>query len=241
MRVAAINGPGKVQNIASYKSDDSLSIDRKADRLKKQLEQVRKNKQLSFEEKEKMTDNLQRQIENLQRQKSKLSEGERGQDISSDGIEKTENTVKAEAEKKDVSKELPYEMKGNFDTFEHQVKPRPLGVYELSFDEEGNRTIKFENPDEDDVHKSKDSDSEKFQIVKTTINTDAVDNEIEKLKETLEKIKQRLSSNISPEEEDMLKKEADRLEAEIKQKDSDSYYRQRGIITEQKVVSQIGQ
>ncbi len=241
MRVAAINGPGKVQNIASYKSDDSLSIDRKADRLKKQLEQVRKNKQLSFEEKEKMTDNLQRQIENLQRQKSKLPEGERGQDISSDGIEKTENTVKAEAEKKDVSKELPYEMKENFDTFEHQVKPRPLGVYELSFDEEGNRTIKFENPDEDAVHKSKDSDSEKFQIVKTTINTDAVDNEIEKLKETLEKIKQRLSSNISPEEEDMLKKEADRLEAEIKQKDSDSYYRQRGIITEQKVVSQIGQ
>lgn len=241
MSVNSINGQMKSQGIKVGQSSNSASIERKIEQLRKQLEQIKKSKQLPPEEKEKRMNHIQKQIDNLQKQKAEVAKEEKQQDASSVQSEKVQDIEKASLEKQ---AELSADLKKRFDTFEHQSESQTAGVYELSHDEEGNLVIKFDDPSKAGMQKGPNADpenGEKPQIVKTTVNTDAVDREIEKLKESLNKTKQQLSSTSDPKEKEMLENELSQLEAELKQKDSDTYRQQHGQITEQKVVSRIGE
>ena len=244
MSVNAINNQTKLQSIQSGRSNDSSSIDRKIEQLRKQLEQIKKNKQLSPEEKEKRTENIQKQIENLEKQKAQVAKEEKQEDSSVVRSKEVQDVEKLILEDQLKSKDQPLDIKRRFDTFEHQPESQATGVYELSHDEEGKPIIKFDDPSKETAEKTPNinsEDGEKPQIVKTTVNTDAVDREIEKLKKSLSETKQQLSSTNDPKEKELLNNKLSQLEAELRQKDNDTYRRQHGQITEQKVVSKIGE
>lgn len=244
MSVNAINNQMKLQDIQSGRSNDSSSIEQKIEQLRRQLEQVKKNKQLSPEEKEKRSKNIQKQIENLEKQKVQVAKEEKQEDASTVNSKEIQDVEKAVLENQLKSTDQSLDTKRRFDTFEHQPESQVTGVYELSHDEEGRPVIKFDVPSKDTVEKApatNSEDSEKPQLVKTTVNTDAVDREIEQLKSSLNETKQKLSSTSDPKEKELLNNNLSRLEAELKQKDSDTYRRQHGQIIEQKVVSKIGE
>lgn len=244
MGVNAVNSQRKLQDIKAGQSSDGSSIERKIEQLRKQLEQIKKNKQLSPDEKEKRMHNIQKQIDHLQKQKAEASRGERQQDASSVQAEKVQDAEKAGMEDLPAAKHPSADWKRRFDTFEPQAEPQTAGVYALSHDEEGKPVIKFDDPAKETAEKTPNPDPEdgaKPQIVKTTVNTDAVDREIETLKKSLAETKQQLSSTSDPKEKELLEQQLSQLEAALKQKDSEAYRRQHGQITEQKVVSAVGE
>lgn len=213
-------------SIQSNRLNQSSSVEQKIERLKKSIQEVKENKNLSAESQEKREKQIQDQISRLEQQKI------------SETPQITSKNVQVD------SKNLSLNVNKRFDTFEHQPESQAVGVYELSHDEEGKPVIKFDDPSKETAEKApatNSEDGEKPQIVKTTVNTDAVDREIEKLKRSLSETKQRLSSTSDPKEKELLNNKLSQLEAELKQKDSDTYRRQHGQITEQKVVSKIGE
>ncbi len=236
MSVNVINSQMKLQSIQSGRSNDSSSIDRKIEQLRQQLEQVKKNKQLSPEEKEKRTKNIQNQIENLEKQKVQNAKEEKQVDSSIVSSKEVQNVEASILEDQLKSEDQSLDIKRRFDTFEHQPESQATGVYKLSHDEEGKSVIKFDDPSketEENVPNVNSKDGEKPKIVKTTVNTDAVDREIEKLKKSLGETKQKLLSTSDPKEKELLNNKLFQLEAELKRKDSDTYRRQHGQITEQ--------
>ena len=85
------------------------------------------------------------------------------------------------------------------------------------------------------------TEGEKPTIVKTTGNTDKVDREIEKLKQTQAQLEQKIAAAKKPEDKEALESQLAQVKAELKLKDNDTYRRQHMEITEQKVVSRIGE
>ena len=85
------------------------------------------------------------------------------------------------------------------------------------------------------------NESEKPIIVKTTGNTDKVDREIEKLKQTQAQLQQKIAAAKEPTDKEALETQLALVEAELKLKDNDTYRRQHMEITEQKVVSKVGE
>lgn len=86
----------------------------------------------------------------------------------------------------------------------------------------------------DDMDKKKKSDelkksSDKTKSESTTINTDRVDEEIEKLKRRKAEIEQKLKTS-GAEEKDRLEVELHMIQAELAQKDNDTYRRQNVIV-----------
>ena len=86
----------------------------------------------------------------------------------------------------------------------------------------------------DDMDKKKNSDelkksSDKTKSESTTINTDRVDEEIEKLKRRKAEIEQKLKTS-GAEEKDRLEVELHMIQAELAQKDNDTYRRQNAIV-----------
>ena len=135
----------------------------------------------------------------------------------------------------------PSDQKQRFDSYEPERPEQPVGIYEISHDEEGNMVVRFNKPSKDTAKsdnmktpKEEPADEgEKPVIVKTTGNTDRVDREIEKLKQTVTRLEQKIASS-DPEEKQSLETELYRLQAELKSKDNDTYRRQHMEITEQK-------
>lgn len=243
MRMNSINSQMKLQGVSAGKQNDSTAIEQKIQQLRKQLQQIKENKQLSPEEKEKRINNIQKQIDNLQKQKAEASKGEKQKDVSVSS-EKVQDIEKAMKEEQIAKKEPSADLKKSFDTFEHQSELQTPEVYALSHDEEGNPVIKFDDAFKEGVKKSTNADSEdgeKPQIVKTVINTDAVDREIEKLKQSLSETRKQLSSASDPKEKELLENKLSKIEVEIKHKDNDTYRQQHMQITEQKVVSRVGE
>lgn len=156
--------------------------------------------------------------------------------VSDENIQRIEKTKLGEQEKRQPF----FDAKKRFDTFEYQPEAQMAGIYALSRDGEGNPVLKFDAPEEN-VSAAIREEGDKPQIVKTTVNTDAVDREIENLKKLLSQTKKQLSATNDVQEKSLLEKKASSLEAEIKQKDTEAYRRQHGKITEQKVVSKIGE
>lgn len=77
--------------------------------------------------------------------------------------------------------------------------------------------------------------------MKTTGNTDQVDREIENLKQTKTQMEQKIAAAKDEREKQVLKTRLEQVKAELRMKDNDTYRRQHMQITEQKVVSKIGE
>lgn len=105
------------------------------------------------------------------------------------------------------------------------------GLYRLDQDENGNRKIIFDAPDERDnaSHGVKSADEDDKSETCTT-NTDSVDKEIEKLKEEKKQIQQQLrSANGNQEKTEELERKLAQIENELSQKDNDGYRRQNAV------------
>ncbi len=195
--------------------NDTSSLDRKIEQLKKQLEQVKENKEISQEEKNKRITNIEKHIAQLEQQK-----GQESRNTSSNDIKK------------------------RVDTYEAQPPQQSAGVYQVTHDENGRRIIQVDESCEtaQGQPKAKPQDeSEKPNIVKTTVNTDKVDKEIEKLKQTQTQLEQKIAAAKEPKEKEKLEAQLAQVNAELKAKDNDTYRQQHMEITEQKVVSKVGE
>ncbi len=195
--------------------NDTSSLDRKIEQLKKQLEQVKENKEISQEEKNKRITNIEKHIAQLEQQK-----GQESRNTSSNDIKK------------------------RVDTYEAQPPQQSAGVYQVTRDENGRRIIQVDESCEtaQGQPKAKPQDeSEKPNIVKTTVNTDKVDKEIEKLKQTQTQLEQKIAAAKGPKEKEKLEAQLAQVNAELKAKDNDTYRQQHMEITEQKVVSKVGE
>lgn len=195
--------------------NDTSSLDRKIEQLKKQLEQVKENKEISQEEKSKRITNIEKHIAQLEQQK-----GQESRNTSSNDIKK------------------------RVDTYEAQPPQQSAGVYQVTHDENGRRIIQVDESCEtaQGQPKAKPQDeSEKPNIVKTTVNTDKVDKEIEKLKQTQTQLEQKIAAAKEPKEKEKLEAQLAQVNAELKAKDNDTYRQQHMEITEQKVVSKVGE
>lgn len=217
MRIHGIQHNTPLQNV----SKDTTATKQKIEQLQQKIKQIEENKQLSSQEKQKSITDIQKQMERLEKQQS------------------TERTSAISSETAPQPKEASYAIEKRFDTFTHQPKSEPSGRYTVSHDADGTPTIKFDAIAKEQAQPSPNTDTEnenKPKIVKTTVNTDAVDREIEKLKQTLQETKQKLASANSSEEKEVLQNQIQALETELKQKDNDTYRRQHMQITEQKEV-----
>ena len=68
-----------------------------------------------------------------------------------------------------------------------------------------------------------------------------MDKEIEKLKQSKTQLEQKIAAAKDTREKDSLENQLAQVEAELKMKDNDTYRRQHMEITEQKVVSKVGE
>lgn len=66
-------------------------------------------------------------------------------------------------------------------------------------------------------------EGEKPTIMKTTGNTDKVDREIEKLKQTQAQLEQKIAAAGGQQDKEILEKQLAQVEAELRQKDNDTY------------------
>lgn len=64
----------------------------------------------------------------------------------------------------------------------------------------------------------------------TTCNTDAVDQEIEQLKQQQERLEEQLRA-AAPEQAEAIRQQLDQVEREVAQKDNDSYRRQHAVFS----------
>lgn len=135
-----------------------------------------------------------------------------------------------------------------FDTYELQPEAQPIGLYEISRDKDGTQIIKFDDPQKEsnngvgqekvDEKVAKDEE-DKPVFMRTTVNTDAVDQEIEKLKQVREQIRQQISM-AEPEKKKLLDARLSQIEKELQAKDNDMYRHQHANM-QQSIVSDIGE
>lgn len=93
-----------------------------------------------------------------------------------------------------------------------EEEKEPAGLYYLGKDENGNKKIFFNNPEK--------------PVEKCTGNTDAVDREIEKLKEKKKQLEKQIKEASGNEEKvKQLEMELAQIESELSQKDNDTYRR----------------
>lgn len=211
--ITGANNPAVMSTKTQQVNQDTSSLDTKIEQLQKQLEQIKENDKLSEDEKEKRIANIEQQIVQLEQQKAKES-----------------------------SKDSSIEIKRRFDTYEAEEPQQSAGLYKVTHDENGQQIIQVDKNQQDSQPEAEpQNEGEKPIIVKTTGNTDKVDREIEKLKQTQTQLQQKIAATKVPEEKESLEKQLAQVEAELKLKDNDTYRRQHMEITEQKVVSKIGE
>ena len=216
MSIGSVVGVGhSVSAAKAQKSNDTSSLDQKIEQLEKQIEQIKNNENLSQEEKDKRIENIENQVAQLEQKKQ-----QEGRNTSS------------------------VELKKRFDTYEVQPQQQSVGVYQVAHDEEGHQIIQADENLETVQEQSEaqpQDEGEKPIIVKTTGNTDKVDREIEKLKQTQAQLEQKIAAAKEPKDKESLETQLAQVEAELKLKDNDTYRRQHMEITEQKVVSKVGE
>ncbi len=216
MSIGSVVGVGHSASVTkAQKSNDTSSLDQKIEQLEKQIEQIKNNEKLSQEEKDKRITNIENQVAQLEQKKQQ--EGRNDSSI---------------------------ELKKRFDTYEAQPQQQSAGVYQVAHDAEGHQIIQVDENLETVQEQPKaqpQDEGEKPIIVKTTGNTDKVDREIEKLKQTQAQLEQKIAAAKEPKDKEALETQLAQVEAELKLKDNDTYRRQHMEITEQKVVSKVGE
>ncbi|MDE7325417.1 MAG: hypothetical protein K2N63_03915 [Lachnospiraceae bacterium] len=118
---------------------------------------------------------------------------------------------------------------------------KPVGLYRVEKDGDGNRKIVFYDPKKSDNVKGKeaakesgdkDNANQADQKEKCTTDTGRVDREIRKLREKEQQIKQQLkSAGKDPQKVRELEKKLARLQSELSQKDNDTYRRQNASVS----------
>ncbi len=111
---------------------------------------------------------------------------------------------------------------------EDEIAKTPIGLYDTTRDENGNRQILFESPEKANDVKNNGSQHKDAsdQATPCTANTDKVDREIEKLKEKEKQLTQQLQRTTDPQKSDAIARQLRQVENELRQKDNDTYRRQ---------------
>lgn len=105
-----------------------------------------------------------------------------------------------------IAAENPEAAPRNVDEYVPSEEKEPIGLYEVSSDEQGDKSVKFDAP----------------KTEQTTANTDNVDREIRSLKEKQTALQRQLKT-AAPEEAEELQKQLKQISAELALKDNDNY------------------
>ena len=97
------------------------------------------------------------------------------------------------------------------------------GIYMPSVDGDGNRKIDFDDPEKESKKPEGPEEDPEEKAEEVTCNTDKVDREIEKLKRKKARLKQQIEGEPDGEKKEDLERELEQVEAELKQKDNDTY------------------
>ena len=102
---------------------------------------------------------------------------------------------------------------------------KPSGLYRMGQDENGNPKVLYDDP------KKVQKKSATGKAEECTTNTDAVDREIEKLKEEKRQLEQQIQAETDDEKVKELEKKLAQVEAELNQKNNDTYRRQNAVVS----------
>ena len=102
---------------------------------------------------------------------------------------------------------------------------KPSGLYRMGQDENGNPKILYDDP------KKVQKKSATGKAEECTTNTDAVDREIEKLKEQKRQLEQQIQAETDEKKVKALEKKLAQVEAELNQKNNDTYRRQNAVVS----------
>ena len=102
---------------------------------------------------------------------------------------------------------------------------KPSGLYRMGQDENGNPKVLYDDP------KTVQKKSATGKAEECTTNTDAVDREIEKLKEEKRQLEQQIQAETDDEKVKELEKKLAQVEAELNQKNNDTYRKQNAIVS----------
>lgn len=112
-----------------------------------------------------------------------------------------------------------------------QSGTKPSGLYHMGKDENGNPKVIYDDPNKAvgaDRRPKVKSGSREEDGEEVTVNTDAVDREIEKLKKQKQQLEQQIRRASGDEEKRReLERKLSQIEGELSQKDNDTYRRQR--------------
>lgn len=130
-------------------------------------------------------------------------------------VKETENQVNGNSMPVPKDEYISSEKSGN----------KPSGLYRMGQDENGNPKILYDDP------KKVQKKSATGKAEECTTNTDAVDREIEKLKEEKRQLEQQIQAETDDEKVKELEKKLAQVEAELNQKNNDTYRRQNAVVS----------
>lgn len=124
-------------------------------------------------------------------------------------------------------------MQKRFDSYKSQSRTESAGLYEVAQDKNGNRVIKFDTLKKEtenqigerNLEKNGGGEEEKPIIVKTMINTDSIEREIQNLKQTKVQLAQQVAG-AEPEKAKSAEATLTQVERELQAKDNDAYRKQ---------------
>ena len=130
-------------------------------------------------------------------------------------VKETENQVNGNSMPVPKDEYISSEKSGN----------KPSGLYRMGQDENGNPKVLYDDP------KKVQKKSATGKAEECTTNTDAVDREIEKLKEEKRQLEQQIQAETDDEKVKELEKKLAQVEVELNQKNNDTYRRQNAVVS----------
>ena len=130
-------------------------------------------------------------------------------------VKETENQVNGNSMPLPKDEYISSEKSGN----------KPSGLYRMGQDENGNPKVLYDDP------KKVQKKSATGKAEECTTNTDAVDREIEKLKEEKRQLEQQIQAETDDEKVKELEKKLAQVEVELNQKNNDTYRRQNAVVS----------
>lgn len=129
---------------------------------------------------------------------------------------------------KHIGEERPEpEKKENRDEYVTSKEKEPIGLYNVSQDEDGGRRVSYDAPDNSSEKEQAPAENGDETV---TANTDKVDREIKELREKSQTLTEKLRS-ADPEKADEIRRELDAVSRELSQKDNDQYRRQNTVFS----------
>ena len=132
-----------------------------------------------------------------------------------ESIKETENQVNGNSIPVPRDEYISSEKSGN----------KPSGLYRMGQDENGNPKVLYDDP------KKVQKKPATGKAEECTTNTDAVDREIEKLKEEKRQLEKQVQAETDENKVKELEKKLAQVEAELSQKNNDTYRRQNAVVS----------